>query len=271
MKNNTTQDKLVGQKQLEAYHVAGYAAGIYLNNKSKFLPSVFFNIVLNEVSCLIDSDVPIYQTTRDDYISRVEGGLIVELPVSSKEELNDIMAVDDYKISFEADIINLLIGPLAEAKHISDSDDIFANPNEASPNEENSAAIVNSYLKCFFDEKQKNKKLDELFLEAFSFVNNDANWFAITSLANYIIDSASVDIIYYQEISLILDRSMVKFIERRTKARYRYNGWFKVTAAEYKNKLRPDRKKLKKPSKIRLKAMSHEEKDELICELFDLL
>ena len=37
-----SQDKLIEHKQRVAFHEAGHAAGIHLNNKARRLPPVFF-------------------------------------------------------------------------------------------------------------------------------------------------------------------------------------------------------------------------------------
>ncbi len=58
------QDKLVEQKKRIAFHEAGHAAGIYLNNKSRQLPSVFFNIILKDMNGVADADVMAYQQSR---------------------------------------------------------------------------------------------------------------------------------------------------------------------------------------------------------------
>jgi hypothetical protein len=69
-----SQDKLIEHKQRVAFHEAGHAAGIHLNNKARHLPPVFFKIIFKDMSDVTDVDVMIYQTTPDDCIARVEGG-----------------------------------------------------------------------------------------------------------------------------------------------------------------------------------------------------
>lgn len=94
---------------------------------------------MNQVTA---ADVMAYQTTHDDCIARVEGGRLIELLPPSVDGLaseltehNDSMAqlVKDYRIAFEADIINLLIGPLAEAKHIATIDNKLFNHKVSQP------------------------------------------------------------------------------------------------------------------------------------------
>lgn len=229
-----SQDKLVEHKQRVAFHEAGHAAGIHLNNKARQLPPVFFKIIFKEMSGVTAADIMAYQTTHDDCIARVEGGRLVELLPPSFDSLmqelaeqNDAMMelVKDYKIAFDADIINLLIGPLAEAKHVATTDDELFNHQlvnlKALKNYGGSSdlALANEYLQSFSDDKQQqDEKLDKLFAVAFNFVNNDANWAAINQLAFYILDS-SKNIIDSDEIVSVLDQSVEHFQNRRTMVR----------------------------------------------------
>ncbi len=82
-----SQDKLVEHKQRVAFHEAGHAAGIHLNNKARHLPPAFFKIIFKEMSGVTAADVMAYQTTHDDCIARVEGGRLIELLPPSIESL----------------------------------------------------------------------------------------------------------------------------------------------------------------------------------------
>src|SRR5665647_2935167 len=130
------QDKLIEHKQRVAFHEAGHATAIYLNNKARNLPPVFFQIMFKDLNGKPEEDLLTYQATHDDCIARVEGGRLIELLPSSIDALvhkttdhNDTMVhlIKDYMIAFEADIINLLVGPLAEAKHVAATDDELFN------------------------------------------------------------------------------------------------------------------------------------------------
>ncbi|MGZ8947208.1 MAG: hypothetical protein ACXW1W_17525 [Methylococcaceae bacterium] len=277
------QNKLVEYKRRVAFHEAGYAAGIHLNNKARCVPSIPFKIIFKEMSCMAVVDVMDYQTTKDNYIAQLEGGRFIEMLPHSLESLvckltehNDAMVklVEDYRIAFESDIINLFIGSLAEAKHIADNDnELFKlqliNAKALKYYGGNSGpALLNEYLQCYFADKQKDEKLDKLFIEAFDFVNNDANWSAITKLADYILGSNNI--ICYEEIVLMLDQSITDFKERRAKVRHHYNRWFKVTA-QHINSSYAKSMNVKRLSQAELNTMSHLEKDVLILELFDFL
>ena len=87
--------------------------------------------MFKDLNCESEKELWDYQTTLDDHIARVDGGRLIELLPLSIDALvqknsgnNNAMLrfLNDYMAAFEADIINLLIGPLAEAKHIYDAD-----------------------------------------------------------------------------------------------------------------------------------------------------
>jgi hypothetical protein len=223
-RNNITdipmQYRLKQHKECIAYHEAGHAAAIYLNNKAKNLPPVYFQIVFKELSDDKDYDVIIYQATHDDSIARVEGGrLIQSLPYSIDGlahkliDRNEAMTplVRDYIIAFETDIINLLVGPLAEAKHAYNRDDEVFNHQlinlRALKNYGGGSdlALAREYLESFsVNRQQQEEKLDELFLDAFDFINDRANWKAITKLADYILKS-NKNIIGCEEVVSLLE------------------------------------------------------------------
>lgn len=229
------QEKLIEHKQRVAFHEAGHAAGIHLNNKARQLPPIFFKIIFKDMGEVTDADVMAYQATHDDCIARVEGGRLIESLPPSIDSLvreltqhNDAMTqlISDYMKAFEADIINLLIGPLAEAKHVADTDDELFNQKlvdlKALKNYGGSSdlALANEYLLSFSANKQqRDEKLDELFTTAFAFVNDRANWAAITKLANHIL-SDSKNMIGCEEIVSMLDESIDHFQNRRVVAGY---------------------------------------------------
>ena len=65
-------------------------------------------------------------------------------------------------------------------------------------------ALVNEYMQSFSAcKQQQGKKLDELFVQAFSFINDRANWAAITRLAHYILNNNKVIISCEEVISLV--------------------------------------------------------------------
>ncbi len=216
----TTPNRLQQHKQCIAFHEAGHAVAIYLNNKARNLPPVYFQIVFKEISGATDYNVLIYQATHDDSIARVEGGrLIQSLPYSIDGlahkliDHNEAMAplVRDYICAFEADIINLLIGPLAEAKHVYNRDDELFNRKlvdlKALKNYggDSDLALAYEYLESFSTNmQQQDEKLDELFALACDFVSDYSNWKAITKLANYILES-NKNMISCEEVVSVLE------------------------------------------------------------------
>ena len=213
-------DILMEQKQCIAFHEAGYATAICFNNKAGNLPTVFFQIMLKHLNRKPEEDLMIYRTTHDNCIAKVEGGRLIELLPSSIGDLvhtatghhnASLPLAKDYMIAFEADIINLLIGSLAEAKHIADIDDELFNQQlvnlKALKNYGGSSdlALAIEYLQSFSVCKQRQEeKLHELFTVAFNFINDRANWAAITRLANYILN-CNKNLISCEEVASLLE------------------------------------------------------------------
>lgn len=107
-----------------AFHEAGHATAIYLYNKQKQLPPVHFQITIKPLDRL-KSGLP-NNLAYDRFAAVVEGGrLIHSLPVALLESTRYFSSAeqDVYQTAFEADMINLLIGPLAEARHVALRDD----------------------------------------------------------------------------------------------------------------------------------------------------
>lgn len=236
-------DKIIGLKQLAAFHEAGHAAGIHLNNKARCLPPLSFKIVFKETSRATEADTQTYQANHNDCSASVEGGRLIKLfpplingPICELvEHKGSILQWEkDYRARFEADIINLLIGPLAEAKYVAQTDDELFNYKLVNINAlknyggSSDISLIYEYLQHLSADKQQREEiLDELFMEAFNFVNNDENWTAISKLARYIFES-NKNIICYEEIILMLDQAIAHF-QRQVSfmAQHHYWGWFK--------------------------------------------
>jgi hypothetical protein len=214
-----SHNRLNQHNQCIAFHEAGHAAAIYLNNKARNLPPVFFQIIFKEKSGATDYDGLMNQATHDDSAARVEGGRLIQALPYSVDGLahklidhNEAMAplVKDYIIAFEADIINLLVGPLAEAKYVHKRDDeLFNNKLVTWQSLENygggsDLAVVHEYMESFSASKQKQvEKLEELFAAACDFVSASSNWNAITKLAKYMLESDK-NIITCEEVDSVL-------------------------------------------------------------------
>lgn len=187
-----------------AIHEAGHAVAIYFGNKQKQLPPVFFQIIIND--CLHHTD--------DNSPTRIEGGrLIHTLPISIEKANSDLSAAQqhDYQQAFEADIINLLVGSLAEAHYVAHRDNELISPRLVPLNAlhnyggSSDLDIVDEYLQCFIaDKTQQEMKIAELFWAAFDFINDSLHWSAITTLADYILRN-NKSIIDYEEVATVLD------------------------------------------------------------------
>jgi hypothetical protein len=213
--------------QQTAFHEAGHAAAIYLGNKQKQLPPVFFQIFIKELKNSFESTECLCKT-NDNCIAIIDGGrLIHTLPSSIEEAINDFPPEQKqaYQLAFEADIFNILAGPLAEAKYVALRDDEPINSHlvslDALQNYGGASDIesVNDYLDCFITcGDYRRNKINELVMAAFSFVNNIHNWSAITALANYLV-ARSKNIINCEEVMAVIDHTFYNsFINRRDNA-----------------------------------------------------
>jgi hypothetical protein len=184
-----------------AIHEAGHAAAIHLGNRQKQLPPIFFQLCIE-------------QQFNNSTVAKIDGGrLIHTLPSSLAEATADFSSSQQhaYQQAFEADIINLLVGPLAEAYYVALRDNEPINSRLITINALSNyggfsdLTIAYEYLRCFSsDALQQQQKMSELFLVAFHFVKQYTNWRAITALAEYILatDQEAFD---YVEIVSVLD------------------------------------------------------------------
>ncbi|MGZ5000332.1 MAG: hypothetical protein ACXV7F_08525 [Methylomonas sp.] len=186
-----------------AFHEAGHVAAIYLENKRKNLPPVFFEIHVNKPDSL----------TRP-LSAKVNGGRLVGEPsIVIRENIaseGNSSAPDDYQRVYEADMINFLAGPLAEAKYVAIRDNEVFNINLLNPRALShyggSADLleVMSYLECYLPSPERREaKLNALFNETFRFIQNHSNWKKITALAHHILNDAHSNISCYQAIEVL--------------------------------------------------------------------
>jgi len=195
-----------------AFHEAGHAAAIHIRNKQKQLPPIFFQIYINHVYQWRKDARNTYENDKV-YLTKIEDGrLIHTLPSSVAKALSDFTPAQEfqYQVAFEADIVNLLAGPLSEANYIALRDDEPINPNlvhlDALHFYGGSSDIetINEYMDCLeLSLAQRQAKLVSLFLKAFAFIKDPANWRAILALAEYIISSQK-NIILYEDVASVL-------------------------------------------------------------------
>jgi hypothetical protein len=179
-----------------AVHEAGHAAAIYLGNKQKRLPPVFFKIFITSVNDVLQSS-RFLGNPDIKYIANLDGGRLIHTLPSSIEEATSGFSSEQiiaYQQAFEADMINMLAGPLAEAKYISQRDGMLIPPRLMNLNALyyfggiSDIECINEYLNCFFANSElRRQKIAELLWAAFSFINERSNWRAITALADYIV------------------------------------------------------------------------------------
>lgn len=202
-----------GIDQRIAYHMAGHAAGIGIGNYQKQLPDVHFQIIIK----LYDSEwhktdrlIPI----QGNYTATLEGGrLIQSLPLSLVQSDSDDSGLNhqkEYRKALQADIFNLMAGPLAEAKFVTTRDNEMFTPNlvnfEALKfyGSNSDLNLINEYLECLnLHQPEAGYELNKLYLAAFNFINKKSNWNAISAIANYIIDRTD-NIIQCEELTSLL-------------------------------------------------------------------
>jgi hypothetical protein len=207
------QDYRIGVSKRNAYHQAGHAAAIYIVNKQKQLPAVHFQIAIkphDHDGQPLDRFTGIYSK----YGVKVEGGrLIQHLPISFAAAIRGFSGIqkEQYRCAFEADIINMLAGSLAEAKYVALHDNEIFNSNLINLNAlhfyggSSAMEVINEYLECYLPNKEeRDQKLRELFWESYRFVNERPNWDAITALAESIQDRPG-DIIGCEEAISLLE------------------------------------------------------------------
>ena len=171
-----------------AFHEAGHVTAIYIRNHQQQLPPVFFQIIMNNSG-----------QKEHPFFARVEGGRVIEsLPIAGIEHNHFTTELEkqDLKQAYEADVINLLAGPLAEAKFVALRDDEIFNPHLV-----NIAALknygghsdvdkVNRYLEYFISNVyERELKIKSLFEQAFQFIDEFENWKCIKHFADYLLDN----------------------------------------------------------------------------------
>lgn len=186
-----------------AFHEAGHAAAIHIGNQQKQLPPVFFEIQVKK------------PVSPSEHFSAkvVDGNLIQNLPIAVVESFAVLSGSEENSCqrAYEADVINLMVGPLAEAKYVSIRDNEVFNIKLINSNAlhnyggYNDLEKIHAYLDCFIASKmQREEKLLELLTQAYHFIDNRRHWRCILNLAHHIIDS-NQEIISCDEAISVLD------------------------------------------------------------------
>jgi hypothetical protein len=196
-----------------AVHEAGHAAAVYLVNRQEQLPLVYFQIVLHEQADKKARRQSYDRSSRRNHAEVKGGRLIHTLPSSVENTLRDFPEFEReaYMQAFEADIVNTLVGPLAEAKYVALSTDETVNPRLANFESlhhyggAEDLKTVHDYLDRWSDDPaEKARKMVDLFLSAYAFINDEVNWEAILRLADFMIESGK-NIIPCEEAMAVLD------------------------------------------------------------------
>jgi len=197
------------------FHEAGHAAAIYLYNKQKQLPSMNFQITITKTDHAQAKSFASRTVTHDHFVAMVEGGCLIQgLPIALIESANyfSLDEQDTYRTAFEADMINLLVGPLAEAKHVALRDNECFNKNWINVNAVHNYGgtsdleKVYDYLESIIANKSlQEEKIAELFNKAFQFIDSPAHWQAIERLAGYILDNTKTTISCEEAIAVLDD------------------------------------------------------------------
>lgn len=193
-----------------SFHEAGHAVAIYLYNRQQQLPPVYFSIKIKtpETAGVTEAS------------ARIEGGRLIQSLPSFPGYFRDRTGSDGKKLksaylaAFEADIVNLLSGPLAEAKHIALTDGeefdvkLLNLSALAHYGGESDLKAIHDYMNSYFDCKaERNTKIAELFQRAFKFVNQASTWCAITALTQYIRDNPKQSI-ECEEVIAVINRCL---------------------------------------------------------------
>jgi hypothetical protein len=186
-----------------AFHEAGHATSIYLGNKKKKLPPVFFQIKIKKAS----------PDNNQSYFAKVtDGYLIQSLPIAFLDDVQHLTKEQKrlYQSAYEADIINLLVGPLAEAKYVSIRDNEIFSLNLLNTHSltyyggYSDVKKAYKHLACFIiSEQLREQKMLELFSKAFHFVKDENNWTGILGLAQYMMNSDNETVSCEEAIKVI--------------------------------------------------------------------
>ena len=179
-----------------AIHKAGHAVAIYLGNRQKRVSPFFFQLYIKEQSNHFQLSHAL-SLLNDESIGKLEHDRLIQPLLFSTVKATKAISSEQmqaYENAFETDVISLLVGPLAEAKYVAMRDGELINPRLVNLNALHhyggsaDLEIINKYLEYFIIEKaEREKKISELFLQAFSFINDRSNWLTITVLAYYVL------------------------------------------------------------------------------------
>ncbi|MCX7088815.1 MAG: hypothetical protein NTV00_12290 [Methylococcales bacterium] len=202
------------RKQRSAYHEAGHAVAIHFNDRLKKLPPVFLKSILDNLDSTVSSTP---STGLYDCIVGTKGGRLIpdvyaddSLSSGCRDTLIGRLT-EGYRLVFEADIVNLLIGPVAEAKFVAGLDnevfnqELFTVKSLKNYGGEADLAIANDYLQHYsVDPYEREEWMRQFLIQAFYFVDDSENWKAIAELGCYILASHE-QVLSCEDLAAVLD------------------------------------------------------------------
>ena len=208
---NTVSYQFHGIDAKKAYQQAGQAAAIYIGNKEKKLPAVYFKILIGPQAeaSFASFGVPVSNGINPDAVM-IEGGRLVDNLLLLSDDVAKYFSplqLEQYRSAVEADITNMLAGILAEAKykaHLNKTPfdiGLFTAESLADYCEEDEWATICEYTQLY--KEDRNRKLNRLVTLAFDFVSKPSYWRAISKLARFI-QSKIMDAISCEEVASII-------------------------------------------------------------------
>lgn len=194
-----------------AYHEAGHATAIYLYNKQKQLPPIYFQISLkNNIDFIKNTGC----LSHDNVAAKLDGGCLIQNLALSFIDCEHYMSENektDYHRALEADVINLLAGAVSEAVYVSRADNEIINADLLTVQaltkygSQSDLKKINEYLNCISTNPlQKKQKLAQLLIQTFEFISQPKTWIAVQMVAAFIL-ACKKQTISCEEVFAVID------------------------------------------------------------------
>ena len=218
---NTFSHQLSGVDVSKAYQQAGQAAAIYIGNKERKLPAVYFKILIGPQAqaSLTSFGVPADYALNSNPVT-IEGGRLVDNLLLLSENMAQYFSplqLEQYRSAVEADITNLLVGIMAEVKYAAQLKRTPFSVNSVTADsladhcDAGDWAMVSEYIQLY--KEDRDRKLSRLITAAFNFVSKPSYWRAISKLARFI-QSKIMDTISCEEVASIIGPYAMDLSER---------------------------------------------------------
>lgn len=178
-----------------AYNRAGQATAIHFGNLRKQLPPVYFQLTITPQE-LDNQKINRFADIYCKHNVNMEGGRLIQiLPMSIVEATQNFTRRQqvEYQSAFEADIVNILAGTLAEAKYVASrsnvpfDESLIDLPALGIYGGRSDFELINQYMQCFMgNNSERKRKLKNLLLMALSLINDSLIWRKTKSLAEFI-------------------------------------------------------------------------------------